>query len=95
MFSLMAILSGCGAHTGRSLDDAGARIGAVSSGVLRPQQPEECRTAWPLLDRSRIVGREKLVVIDQYESYITDTINPAKRRCWQFNENVNAGLAGN
>lgn len=91
----MMILTGCGAHTGRLVDDAGSRIGTVDAGTVRVQQPEECRTPWPLLDRSRIVGREKLVVIDQYESYITNTINPAKRRCWQFNENVNAGLAGN
>jgi hypothetical protein len=86
-------LTGCGAHTGRHVDEAAARIGAVKAGTERVRQPEECRTAWPLLDRSQIVGREKLVVIDKYEAYITDTINPAKRRCWQFNETVNAGLA--
>lgn len=91
--SLTAILTGCGAHTGQ-LDEAGKRIGSVSAGTERVRQPEECRAGWPLLDRSQMVGREKLVVIDKYEAYITDAINPAKRRCWQFNETVNAGLAG-
>lgn len=86
-----AILSGCAVSTGPAVDAAGARIGIVNAGVERVRQPEECRQDWPLLDRTQIVGREKLVVIDKYEAYITDTVNPGKRRCWQFNENVYAG----
>ena len=31
--------------------------------------------------------------IDRYEKYITEAINPGKRRCWQSNENVRVGLA--
>lgn len=89
----MPTLSGCGASTGRKIDEAGARIGVVNAGTERIRQPRECREDWPLLERDEIVGREKLVVIDKYEDYITGTINPGKRRCWQFNENVHAGTA--
>lgn len=87
-------MSGCATNAGPPPDDGPTRIGVVSAGVERVRQPRECRDDWPLLDRDQIIGQEKLVVIDQYEAYITDKINPAKRRCWQFNENVYAGAAG-
>lgn len=88
---LATILSGCAGGAAQRLDEAGARIGVVNAGVERVRQPRECREDWPLLDRAEIVGREKLVVIDKYEAYIAGTINPGKRRCWQFNENIHAG----
>ena len=93
MLSLTAILSGCGASTGQPLDAAAARIGIAGAEIARVRQPQECREDWSLLDRDEIVGHAKLAVIDTYEAYITDTINPAKRRCWQFNENIHAGVA--
>lgn len=86
-------MSGCVGSAVRHLDDAGTRIGIAAAGVERVRQPRECRENWPLLDREEMVGREKLVVIDKYEAYVADTINPSKRRCWQFNENVYAGTA--
>lgn len=92
MLLATAILSGCAASP--PLDRASSRIGVANAGVQRVRQPEECRKDWPLLARGDIVGREKLVVIDKYESYIAKTINPTKRRCWTFNDNIYAGLAG-
>lgn len=94
MLLLTATLSGCATNqVGRNVDAAAARIGVANAGSERVRQPAECRQDWPLLDRGQIVGREKLVVIDKYEAYITGTINPGKRRCWQFNERIYAGPA--
>lgn len=87
------ILSGCAANRPEPLQLAAGRQGAVDAGVTVAEQPAECRTSWPLLPRSDLVGREALSGIDRYEAYITEQINPAKRRCWQFNEDIRAGLS--
>lgn len=92
--SLTAILTGCGPGDDRQItDEAAAREAAARQAVVVAAQPEECRASWPLLSRDRIVGHEALDGIAAYEHYITGTINPAKQRCWQFNENIRQGLA--
>jgi hypothetical protein len=62
--------------------------------VTLPPQPEECRRDWTLLGRDQLVGHDQLSAVKRYETYITGTINPSRRRCWAFNEQIRAGLAG-
>ena len=90
----MMILTGCAANrAGDALrQEAAARQGTADAGVAIAPQPSECREECELLPRTDLVGREALSGIDRYEVYITDEINPTKRRCWQFNEDIRTGL---
>lgn len=87
-------MSGCAANQAARLQErAGDTQGRIQAGVTIERQPDECQSKWPLLDRGQVVGSEALTVIDRYETYIEGTINPAKARCWLFNENIRAGLS--
>jgi hypothetical protein len=89
------ILAGCAiSPTSRLAQTAAERQGAAEAGVSIERQPDECRGDWPLLDRAQLVGHEALSGVKRYESYITGTINPAKARCFAFNETIRTGLAG-
>lgn len=89
-------MTGCGANRAWQFQQTAAeRQGAAEAKAQPAEQPEECRRDWPLLGRSDLVGRGQLTGIGLYEAYITDTINPAKHRCWQFNEDrVDSADAG-
>lgn len=91
----MMILTGCVANrTGDQLSQSASQKGAADARVEVAPQPRECREDYELLPRQELVGREALTGIDRYEAYITDEVNPTKRRCFQFNENIRTGLAG-
>lgn len=86
-------MTGCA--TNEALQQAAAeRTGKAEASARAAEQPEECRRDWPLLGRADLVGRDRLTGIARYEDYITGTINPSKRRCWSFNEDIRTGLAG-
>lgn len=88
------ILTGC-ATTGERLQQAAAeRQGRAAAGVTIAPQPDACREPWPLLPRAQLVGHDQLSAVKRYEAYIAGPINQQKRTCWQFNEDLRAGLAG-
>jgi hypothetical protein len=94
MLSLTMILTGCGGATAEAIREAARAKGVATAGVERVRQPGECKQEYGLLPRSEVVGQEPLIIVDRYEDFITGTVNPTKRRCWQFNENIHSGRAG-
>ncbi len=57
------------------------------------RQPDECRQMWADL-RPR-PGEGPQSVLRRYIEYVRGPINSRVARCYAFNENQRAGLAGN
>jgi hypothetical protein len=90
----MVILSGCATNgTAEALTGAATAKGTAAAGIDVPRQPRECREEYELLPRGEVVGQQALILVDRYEQFITGTVNPTKRRCFQFNDNIRSGLA--
>lgn len=73
-------------------ESAAARVGTAAAGVNIAPQPAECGKR--VADPARVPGEEAVIRIDKYDA-VLDVANDRIQNCYQFNEGIRAGLAGN
>lgn len=88
----MLTLIGCTSAAHQAQIDAGAAIGRAAAGINLGDQPSECGQDTP--HAALFAGQEATTALRRERAQL-DQSNASKRRCWQFNENQRAGLAGN